>query len=358
MWGFLAYAVGVGLLLWGYALLARMRDARPWPRRGLVIANVLVGCALLLTHPVLLLLWLVGVLVYLPNRSALIALPSLALLVWALRGVGAAGPSFIVQGVWQSPGKNLLDAYQYHLAGWFPGRAPWIYCAMLLTILLGWGLTARGPAGGSHPYRLFAALLVAYLVLPLHLQQPTDLAILNARIVTVVAMVGLACIPAGRLESWRAAAVIAPVLVMTVVYHGQLVLAFRHFDGRNEAFYEVARRLPMNPAVATLIYDTSDGELGAPIYRRYAGYVQLERGGYNPTFFRRGISDARFPAGYKKGPPPFPPIDVVGDFQWQRDWARFDYYLTRREPKRAFAGRPEVELVVERGDWRLWKRLK
>src|SRR5262249_1999232 len=75
----------------------------------------------------------------------------------------------------------------------------------------------------------------------------------------------------------------------------------------------------------------------------------------DPRFWRRGVADAGFPAAYRDDvPAPLPRVERPEDFDWGKNGASFDYFLTLGEPAGAFAGRAELELVAQRGAWRPW----
>lgn|GEM_PF-4550392 len=43
-------------------------------------------------------------------------------------------------------------------------------------------------------------------------------------------------------------------------------------------------------------------------------------------------------------------------FRWKAHAKYYDYFLTRGEPHGMFDRRKNLELVIHRGKWRLWKK--
>jgi hypothetical protein len=157
-----------------------------------------------------------------------------------------------------------------------------------------------------------------------------------------------------RLGGWRTALVLAPIVVLAIALPLKIYPRFAALDHDMGDFYEVVSRLPMAPKVLTLVYEPESSP-----WEKYCCYVLVEKGGYQPCLWEpsQGIGAVGFPAGYKKGTRiAAPAISHPKDFSWDKHGGLYDYFLTRREPAGLFTSRKDLELVDERGTWKLWRK--
>jgi len=354
-WGFLALTGGTGLLLYSYALLARLDDARPWPSRGLLAANVAMGPLLLVCHPLLFILWLPALLVYARRHLVVLALPSFVLLAAALAG----GPERRhIDGSWRSLGSNLKDLFFTQVVALWDWRAR-VLEALALALLLAFVLAGRRRAPADRrPLAMFAALLGVYLVLPFHLDKPIIFAGMNVRVEVFVALAAFVLVDNRLLDRWRQALVALPLVVISIVFPLTIAARFAAFGDAEKDFYAVVEHLPNDPALATLIY-VPKATLGWPAWSKFAAYARLERGGFDNTLWdaTSGVGSTAFPATYRPGAGrPVPPLDAAETWSYDAHAKDFEYFLTQFEPKDLFSRRPELRLVAESGPWRLWQR--
>jgi hypothetical protein len=236
-----------------------------------------------------------------------------------------------------------------------------VVSALLAAVAASWLLVRRdcdgSPPQDRRPWWLLLLLVVGFFTLPLHLEKPIGWAVINPRLAVPGALVLLVCARPGRLAGWRAAVVTAPLIAVTMAYSIDVGISFRQFGERTRDFYEVVEHLPYNPRVITLVYADRDPTLDYHAWRKYASYVQVERGGYNPLLWRvPGDREGGFPMRLIAKGKPAPPRDQPLKFDWEKHATHYDYFLTRGRGKFDFSARREVELVARRGHWYLWKR--
>ena len=354
--GFFAFLAGVALLLLALALLARTADARPWPEPRLLWANVAMGIVLYFFHPLPFLLWLPAVLLYVPRR-AWVALPAMALFGLALAGAGSNfGADDVGRGVlghWNSLARNV-ERIPHFLFDFINPTRQRLLGALLVATLIGAAvLVVRDRVTRDRRPLLYAAILAAgYFVLPEHVYRPVNWWMMNGRLILVIALVAAACVPAGALSGWRLA-VLAPLCAATVVYAHAISVRFADFDARADEFDEVVAHLPNDPRVITLTYPPMwDPAVTLDVWREFPSYVQMLKGGYNPWAWDDGFPMRVRPEAVRPAPHGHHPER----FELDSHGAAYDWFLTRNEPATAFAGRPELALVAERGAWRLWRR--
>lgn len=365
MWGFVAYCGGVGPLLYGYALLSRYQQASGAARRRLLIANMLLGASFVFMHPLLLLLWAAGVLVYTGWRAIYVGLPSAIVLAGctlaSFAGTATLARGGKIDGVWWPVMVNLKNFLRVQVIGIQPETWRW-------PILLGLGgvlvaallLSRRRPEPRDfRPYALVAVIVALYFVLPRHIYQPLTFVGVNLRLEIIIVLVAFVVVAGRALEGWRELVVIVPLVALTLAYHVDLTRRVAAFGARERDFYELVDRAPPGAEIATLIYDADDPALGYRAWRKFAAYVFLERGGYTNALWEEssGIGKAKFPAGFRDGVTPRMPVPEKPEaFDWARHGPTFAYVLTRGDHPRGAASRPELVLVEQRGAWRLWRR--
>ena len=356
--GFTAFLASVVLLLFGFALLARFADARPRPGVGLWLANLGLGIAIYFQHPLGFCLWLVGVLVYARWRAPLLATPSLALFVFQLissphQGLHASAAAAGVAGRWNGLATNLR-LLPVHIFDFIRPVHRWLLLAALAACLaLAVALTLRAREGRDRrPLLLVAAMLVLYFILPEHLYRPVNWWMVNGRLILVAVLLAFACVPRGRLSPARAALVVLPVLVISILYPVAIARRFAVFDRKAADFRALVAKLPYNPSVLTLAYgDLWEPAVWVDAWREFPSYVQVERGGYNPWSWGDGFPMRTRPEAVR----PAPPGGHPDRFDYATQAAAYEYLLVRDEPAGLLAGRPELSLVGEQGAWRLYR---
>ena len=198
--GFVSYVEGIALLLVAIGALAT-------PPRGRALAgHALLGVAIYFCHPLAFLLWLLALVVWAPRRAPLIAVPGLALFVYAFatspgrQGTGLAASAFAAR--WLSPLATLKI---------FPVRVfdfvddGWQYALLALTVgtlaaLALLAIRSGATTGDDRRPALFAfALLVLAFALPEHLLRPINWWQLSGRLPLVLVLVLPLCLPRARL---------------------------------------------------------------------------------------------------------------------------------------------------------------
>jgi hypothetical protein len=355
--GFFAFLAGVVLLLLALALLARTADARPWPEPRLVWANVAMGLLLYFFHPLPFLLWLPAVLLYLPSR-VWVTLPSLA--VFGLALATASGRSYgdedIGRGLlghWNTLERNVSRIPHFLFDFIHPTRQRLLGALLVATLIGAAFVVVRDRVTSDRRPLLYALILLAgYFVLPEHVYRPLNWWMMNGRLILVIALVAAACVPAGALPGWRPL-VLAPLAIATVVYGHAIFVRFADFDRRAADFEAVVAALPEDPAVITLTYPPMwDPAVTLDVWREFPSYVQVRKGGYNPWAWDDGFPMRVRPEAVRPAPHGHHPER----FDFAEHGGAYDWFLTRNEPAGAFAGRAELDLVTERGSWRLWRR--
>lgn len=337
--GFISTIAATGVLLWAFALLARFEDARPWPTRRLWIANILAGVLLYHSHFLAWMVWAPIAVLRLRLRGAAIA--------------ACSAPLFLIQA--DKP--ELDEKWELH-ARWHEndlgdiphllldyvgdGERAWLLAALAASFVLAWILVERDVVRDRRPLVLGALLLALFVALPFALFKPFYWSNINVRLAPIAAMVAFACVPAGRLAGWRAMVVAAPIAVVLAVYAMLIIPRFQVFEKDTEDFYSVMLRLPMDPDVFVDIpHDERDDPLHKQIWRQYASYVGVERGGARFAGWWRG-----FPIAIRPGRE-----HLVSPKDDRRELHRF--ILERRSRARPIPG---YQQVAARGKWFLWVR--
>lgn len=359
-YGFLSNVGGLALLFPAFLMMLRFSQAEGRARMKWAAANAAMGVLILFFHPLALFLWLVGACAYLWGRQLVVALPSLIAFMMMGGGVTSAKNHIItIQGLWRTPGESLKKFVDDYVFAFVPVTwNGWLFAMIGISIALAWLMTkpVASEERDRRPWRVLLFFTLAFLALPLHLQKPLGFAVVNPRVAVVVVLGALLCVSQGRLRAWRGAVVVLPICIAIAVLSVTLSMRFRAFDGRTQDFYACVDKLPRNPKVLTLIYDASDPALRGNVWRKYASYVMVEKGGYNPLLWdsSQGIGRLKFPLGYKGPRPKAPSADNARSFSWQKHGGQYDFFLTRREPANVFSKRPGLRLEAEHGQWRLW----
>jgi hypothetical protein len=354
-YGFVAYLAGVDLVLVSWALMARLADARPWPSRRLVASVAALGVLLCLTHPIALLLWLVGLAVYAPRRLGTLGAAPVAFFLFQLVRAPSAGLAaervHQIQAYFAAPGaaaRELVASYLFQFVNTRELVAA--FALFAVGVAAAAALIARAETlPDRRPLALLGALVIGYFLLPGTIVKPLIWSHIADRLPLVMVPAALAALPAGTLAGWRQLAVAAPLATLALWHPLHVAHRFARFDARAQPFYALVDALPYDPKVLVLEYDTWDGVQPFLPYAAWHSYIQVERGGYDPYAWPGG-----FPMRARRDVPDAPP--GAADFRWEHDAAPYEWFVTRAEPKDLFAGRP-VELVREGGGWKLWHRL-
>jgi hypothetical protein len=352
--GFVAYLAGVCLLLFAWALLARLCER---PTRGLWVASVAAGFGLYFLHPLAFLLWLPSLLVYVPKKAPLVALGPVTFFLWQLvtsSGHGMKTHGLAVAGRWNSPAENARQFFPHLFDFVGPGLRVGLGVALALSLGLAFLFVERDPARRDRrPLWLLAMFVVLYFVLPEHLLRPMNWWMVNGRLAIVVALLAFACVVPGRLSGWRALVTVLPLCLASGIGAVAITQRFADFDTRCQSFRRVVARLPYNPSVLTLVYPPlGDPAATVDVYREFASYVQIERGGYNPWSWPGGFPMRTRPEAVRPAPPGHHPET----FDPKAHGGAYEYFLTKNEPE-TFAT-AELTLVTQDESWRLWKKMR
>jgi hypothetical protein len=353
--GFLSYLLGVALFLVALALAARLADARPWASPWLVAGNVLVGFALYFSHPLPFLMWGAALVYLLRGRAFAIVAPSALLFLWQF---GAAAG----QGLHVNAAPEVRMIFSPNGDDWagFSKRFLFVFSSDAQRTLLHAGLLAAGAlaalltvrvpeAPDRRPLVLFAAMVAAYFVLPNRILQPIVWENVSFRLALSVALLAVACLAQGQLRGVRAIVVLAPIVVVSVIYAAQLSKSFRGFDRRVAGFYELMAQVPRDESLLTVVMNGRDpAQPYFPLSQMHA-YQQIERGGVDPWAWNNNFP-MRLKATVRL--PGYPPAGHMFEYDRHGGWA---YILTFGAGPTTLAGKPGVTLVDERGRWQLWR---
>ncbi|MFH0903284.1 MAG: hypothetical protein V2A73_21860 [Pseudomonadota bacterium] len=360
-WGFIGYTASIGALFWGCVLLALLADSPPKRRRWLLATNAAMGFLVYLLHPITFLLWLAAVAIYVPRRSPIVGLPSLVLLLASFLLAQESGlaikSSFHLVGRWDSPLASLRALGGLWL---FTGSyRHWLAGALLLGLVLTAILLQRNCPGQQHqrqrdlrPWLLFASVLLLYFALPRTLEQPFRWSGVNNRVAIIVPMMASLLVGRGQLRGLRRLFVCLPLVAVAILWPIHVTTRALAFDRQAADFFALVDRLPYNPAVLTVVFRADDSTFGLSSWRHFPSYVQIRRGGYNPYAWNNG-----FPMTVKKGSVrPAPAAMNARSLDLSRLVGHWEFFLTRHEPQGVFESREDLELLEQRGAWKLWRR--
>jgi hypothetical protein len=311
-------------------------------------------------------LWVVHGMPLLAANAALLALmPSLGLLYWQSKtaafpeGTWAVvlGPEFPVldRQRWL---ERLRDLPEYALNPLSGPEDSALFSWLVLLVLLLWfaralplrRIRARQFVVEQRALWLALALVVLYLVMPEHLNEPVYLWIARGRLAPAIGFFVLLGAPVGRASRTRwlaGAAGLAACLMVSV----PTARRYREFDAYMHGMADVLEACPSGAQILTVrLGDHMFPGLDVPVFRQLPSWVQVIHGGYNPSSFPRPI------------PFPFRELRQL-PAPW---WPRHDLYWSFLNPNifgcvlflqhsGPIPGR-EWRLASEEGPWQLFVR--
>jgi hypothetical protein len=190
----------------------------------------------------------------------------------------------------------------------------------------------------------------------MRLAQPVDLWIINARFMTVVALFG-AILPVGKIIGWRRW-VLAPIIVIAVIYPISMAVHWVHYDRRAAAFRRLMGQVPRGSSTLVLISNEPtdvDADSTAAPYLGYHAYAQFLAGGYDPWALATG-----FPFTLKPDSAlPAPEWRHFNEFNFEQQGSHYDYVMTRGETQPWAIFGPDdayrAPLLASDGEFRLYQ---
>ncbi len=339
--GDLPYLAGLPLFLWLLAAHVRLVERATFQRALLVLALML---ALAATHHVL---W-IAALVLLPVQAAVvgaregwrlglmwparelaICLPSIGLLVpWLLAQVAAArlplvshtpalvepmgaATERVYVAAHLTPLASIRQLFEHMFARFSeasgevgglphfllqrPGELAsslWLLGLVLWILAIWYGPAVAASRGRVYAGSALVTLLALYFLLPQHLWRPLPLAAMSPRLVPLVAIVGVACLPlwplAGRPHrralSWAGSlALLICAVTLPLQTAGASMVASAEQGSMRAAYGQI----PAERNVLTLTSPNSSAWLKGPVWRDPASWYAVYQGGYTPTDFGR-----------------------------------------------------------------------
>jgi hypothetical protein len=373
-YGFLGSAAGVTGLMAALAAARRVADA-PRARPLLALAGTLLfvaGC-----HPFSLALTLLVVapMLFFPAgerpwrvralRLSAFLPTALFLAGWARgffgAGSGRAGVGSALGGPRPSLAEQATTFIEW-LNGGYRGPIDEIVVAVALLCLVAFlvaGARSEEPrprqvARAESIWLASAAALLAlgYLLLPDKVYWPTYWWGVRVRCVAPLVLVAVVAVrPARR---GLPALAVAPALVAGVLFAGYVIVDFaghwrRALDGFDEAIAAIppGHSLLELPALPDAHYTLGHPYLGQYYVARTGGRAVPYLGGHPGSYWVT-----------MKPPPPSPPWGDPALLDWSIHGAGYDYFLLERGPAGdPLAGNPAVTPVVDRGRWKLYRRL-
>lgn len=343
-WGFVAFAIGVGIALFALANLVE--------RRFVVASLLAVLVAVTHAHA----LGIFGALaLVLSWRAALAcAAPAAAVLIpWALSASSGGGP--------------LPDR-------WIDMTPPWTRLARLFAYSAGTNATDLGNLAGNAVFWplflapalallpraardrralvLYAAAWALYLGLPMGISWPIEQWYVYPRQATLLIALGL-LVPAA--PAHRAVAAIGPALALLVSIAASLQLA--GFGERAAPFLEIARAAAPDARVLTLTMADDDPATKLSPYNQFHAYLFALHGGYDPHLF----DNPGHPVVHRKDRAlPHPAWTEMGSFSLDAHARHYDHVLVQgleKDPIPGLTVPPDLslEVVREAGRWRLYR---
>lgn len=388
--GFANYVTALPLLLWALALLQRSLDRPSWPR---VVGLAVLVLLLFYSHAQAFVLYVVLATVAVMGgsrgvhprhwwRAALHLVPALvAMAVWTSRSLILAGEAAWRQG---HGGRNVTSTEVHfepyddrlrHLYEWWldayrddsDGRIALAWLGVLLaTVLAGQG-RAVCPETAVSPWRrwlrskvpllLTLATLFAYVASPVSYKWIWPI---SYRLIPVIALLALVTVGHARLAGgvWgRRAVLLLPATLLAVFAAHTHVVKAQQFSREAGPVRAVVARAEPGKKLISLVYGAGSEVLNHAPMLHLGQYYVVDRGGM------ASFSFANFPQSpvvYPDvgGPPTFPPrFEWTPErFDWREHGSYFDYFLIRGGGQPLAGHLHEVELVVQDGPYRLYRK--
>lgn len=361
-WGFINFNLGVGLGIWGMALLLE-------PRRGWLgdVALAALGGLIVFTHlyGLALLLGFGGLVMLLGPRRRL----GIRLLPLAPAVVGAAiwpwpgakvNPDQVAS--WAGAQRRLLD-FPRDVLGAYQDRMELLLLAVLvggflLLALRGRGLPGRDawrglPWAERALWLLLLLNLVLYQAMPLH---TATAKFVHFRHGLIALMLLPVLVPGDALARGRAVARGALVAVALLAILSGWWHLWR-FDREARGFDQVVRKLPPKPRLLSMAADPNGGVMATRPYLHFAAYAQARKGGLIATTFARFWN-----IPVRRRPGTRAPV-TPDSFEWRPDtydYRKFGYFypwVLVRGPLPELKEFP-YELVFSEGKWGLYRKNK
>lgn len=386
-WGFIAFCVGVMLMLPALAALYRLLDA-PTGRGALVVGLwtatlylfQIVPWAAFGAYAILLLAIELACRRWRgPLYAAAAMAPSLAMLAIGLHqarsfgyfdqpGLGASR----YQAFNDTPGKLLSRALT--MLNWFQpeNTDEWIAIGLMLILLLlvisDGGARTRDEVGAD-PWRrrvriplAFVAFLAMAFATPFWIKQPFNWWMINQRFLLLAACVAV-FFPRGPIRGARLGLVAAAIVTMAVLPR-EMTRAYRDFSKRAWPLIELIRMTPMGSNTLVLHQpgqSFEDPALAPQItyWRELYNYPLVYRGGFDPYLYDDGFPIRRI------GSLPAPKVPRAAETLFSPEEARFnpatmmrgwDYFIVPEEARDIMP--PDGAVVVrDAGSWTLYRNV-
>ncbi len=354
-WGWFTFQLGMALAIWALARLVEARTLREHARLIPLMAVVSLTHALAVA-----LLGLAGALLVFakaPIKRALlhhaVALSGLfALTPWILSRIfkgGGGGGGFVFEQA--TLGEKAISLYRFAFDVSLPPTGATLSVVAFLIVLLGPAIL--GALSGAIPSEFsgraavlfLISSLTLYLVLPFSMTAPMEHYWTYPRYATYV-LLGLMLLPSVSLEG-RAAWLLLPGLVVAVWLNVERAKHFARTAEMTRPYLEIISAMKPNTRFLPLDYRV-DGFLG-----QLHGYMAAEKSAYDPHLFDHANSPVLFKP---TGRPPEPDFRRVAEtFSMEAQGKFYDYLITYPRSADQLLTSPDVTLVKEAGEWRLYE---
>ncbi len=370
-WGWITFQFGMVLALFVLAKLIELRTtADAWRLLPLTI------CVALTHLNAIALLLCAGGLIALTRRTVF-DLPRYALALsgavlpivpWVLSKLGApihktetgavTGAASRFAFDMHTPETKLSKLFTFTLNNWPEAEqiAQVTFASLLLGCLLLPLLPQRTPAMRLRwaSFAIFCSAAGLYFALPFAVSGPVVHWYTYPRYATY-ALIGLLTVPTAALLG-RATLALLPVMVCAVALHYETAVQFRSYGEYVSPYLEIIARLPKNTRFIPLDFDdyrfrgTRQAVLG-----QLHGYAAAERASYDPHLF----DEVNNPLLYRRDRKlPHPNWFAPSSFTMRAHGRYYDYVIVHphnRDPLRRGRNAPEVSMIKEAGEWRLYK---
>lgn len=391
----MALPIAIGVLA---AHLQLLRAWSPW--RALALALLLM--ALAVTH------WLWALLVLMlpvlaawqgsrigfrqallwPLRDIALALPSIGLLVpWARATAPTLSrdirfqPAMPLESLGRIPDR-MFDVFAPHGGGlerltdlfrhrpgevattlWAIGIGLWLLATMRQRRKLPVVQGHSGVEGSAYLGQAFVLLLTTYFLLPSNLFTPVSLASPGARLIGLMAIVGVLALPlqplqappTARVRTWLGTALLLVVAVLMPLATLEGFLLTRADMG---SIREAYGKIPAGATVATLRTRTPSRWLRKPALNDVGQWFDVMVGGYVPNPLDDAwLRPVRARPGWQR---PIPPDDPDA-FRWHEHGRWFDFFAVYSAPGQPPAGFDSflrtLPKLYQRGPWSVYQNL-